>query len=105
MAVTRRTNLIIMTADADTVDLGVPIYIKYVAFETCNVSEAANFDLRDATAAASGVNIVPLYAAAADGTTPPAQFAVEGYVNSQGLTLEAVNVPTGGRIFIYTGKR
>lgn len=107
MAVTKRTNLIIMTADADEVDFssGHSPYIKYIALETDDVSEAASFDIRDESNANGGVAIIPKYACVGDGSTAPAEFAIEGYVCSNTGKIHAVNIPTGGRVFIYTGRR
>lgn len=103
MSVTKRTDLVIMTADGDEVSYtGAPPYIKYVALETVNVEEAANFDIRDES---GGVNMIPLYAAAADGSTPPAEFAIEGTPTSETKSIYAENIPTGGRVFIYLGRR
>jgi len=103
MAVTRNGDLVVMTADSDELAFtDAPPYVRYVAFETTAVSEAADFQLTDGS---GGIDIVPKYAAAADGSTPPGEFAVEGNVCVQNKSLFATNIPTGGRIFIYLGRR
>lgn len=73
-----------------------PIYVKYVAFETADVSAAGTFDLLNKS---GGYNLVPQYEVA-DDSSPPVEFAIEGYV--QGIYVNAI--PTGGRIFVYIGR-
>ncbi len=102
MAVTKKPWGVLMTAATDsftTGTSGAQIYVKYVAFETADASADGQFDLLDA---AAGVNIVPQYDYVDADRTPPAQFAIENFV---GQTIYLNALPTGGRVFVYFGRR
>jgi len=100
MTVTTKPWGYLMTAAADAVALSANIYVKYVAFETADASADGQFDLLDNNS--GGINIVPQYDYVQASRTPPAQFAVENFV---GQELYLNGLPTGGRVFIYCGRR
>lgn len=99
MAVIKKVGHWILDEVDDEIDFEQPTYIKYVAFETADATADGTFSLVDAL---EEDNIVPKYTFVDADDTPPAQFAVENFV-SDGVKVE--DLPDGGRIFVYHGRR